>query len=509
MPTVARRDDDEDPDELSGPDPHSWATNALVFANLAIGLVMAWAGVPVFVGTTAALVTFGAVDPTRVWSGEVWRLLSACFVHVGALHLGLNLWVLWQVGRVYERLVGPARVLLIYVVSGLFGFALSIALMPGITAGASGAIFGITGALLAVAVVARHRALGRFLATTLLPFVAGTFALGALVPMINNVAHFGGLLMGFVLGYGVCASDPAIGTMGDDEAADGVTVSPARSFKSTVALIAALASFAAVFAYALKPEFSPRFHIVMGLRDLHTAQLTPPATVQLQRAVAHTAGAVALAPNDGATLLLQARLAEVNGDAAASSALGAQAFARRLQGDRNGTFDAAIVELSLIEPDAVMPYSDGYTVRALCRAALDDEARASPSPMLKNSCAWLYARARETSVRDPLLAVSLAHEAVAEAPDNAQILHTLAAALAEAGDAAQGLALLEQLAVRGDTSLGVAFLRAERQRLEAMAAQQGSAPAAVTPSAAPALSDLSDLPSGEAPVALPVISPTH
>ena len=416
----------------------------------------------------------------------MWRLFSACFVHVGAWHLGLNLWVLWQVGRVYERLVGPARVLLIYVVTGIFGFALSIALLPGITAGASGAVFGITGALLAVAVVARHRALGRFLATTLLPFVAGTFALGALVPMINNVAHFGGLAMGFLLGYAVSASDPVIGTMGDDDAADGFKVSTARSIKSTVALVVSLASVAFIFAYSLKPEYSPRFHVVMGLRDLHTAQLTPPGTVLIERAAAHTAAAVKLAPNDGATLLLQARLAEVKGDLPTSLGLGARAFERRLQGDRSTTFDTALVELALLELDDTMPYADGYTVRALCRAALDDEAGAAPAPLLKNSCAWLYARARETAVRDPVLATALAREASLEAPDNAAVTHTLAVSLAEAGNAKEGLALLEKLAVRGDVSLGAAFLRAERARLDQLAREQAAtvpAPATASPTA--------------------------
>lgn len=487
---------DDDPVELSGPEQPAWGTTALVLFNLAVGLVMAWSGVPVVTSDAASLVQFGAVDPTRIWSGEPWRLLTACFVHVGAIHLGLNLWVLWQVGRVFERLAGPGRTLLIYLVSGVFGFALSIALMPGLTAGASGAIFGITGALLAVAVVARHGALGRFLATTLLPFVVGTFVIGAVFPMINNVAHFGGLVIGFVLGFGLCAGDPTIGTVGDDAAADGERVSSTRATQSLVAILLSLASFAAVFVYALHPVWSPRFHVVMGLRDLHTAQLTPPGTEQAAAARERLARARTLADTDPGTILLAARVAEFDNDAATSTALANDAFRRRFQKDAATTFEAFLVELALLEPGAgadAMPYADGYTTRTLCRAALaaaeapDDadakpDAPTAPSPSLArldNGCAWLFVRASETAVRDPALAVTLARRAHAALPDDAAVTHTLAVSLADAGNAADGLALLEQLVVKGSGGLDRAFLDAERHRLgEQLRAQQAKAQAA-------------------------------
>jgi rhomboid protease GluP len=508
---AARRDDDE-PDELRGPDPWPFASVALVFLNLAVGLAMAWSGVPVWMAGADDVIGFGAVDPVRVWSGDIWRLVTGCFVHVGAWHMGFNLWVLWQVGRVYERLVGASRVLLVYVVSGVFGFALSISLQPTLTAGASGAVFGITGALLAVAIVARHRQLGRFLATTLLPFVIGTFALGVLLPMVNNVAHLGGLVMGVVLGYGLVAGDPTIGTMGDASAADGERVSSARNRASIAALVLGLGTFGLALSYSLEPRFSPQFHVVMGLRDLHAAQVHAPndggarpgdtshsALVEsLQKqAEAHATAARDLAPHDGNTLLLLARLAEfkslacrqgfecidefgrraseLKGETTSSAALGAQAFARLRDGSRTATFDAVLRQLALLEPESDMPYIDGYTVRLLCRAALDDEGRAEKAPSLKNSCAWLYARASEEPLRDPALAVELAREASAEAPDDAAITHTLAVALGDAGAAREGLALLEKLVVRGDRTLPAAMLATERQRLTRLAAQQAGA----------------------------------
>jgi hypothetical protein len=247
-------------------------------------------------------------------------------------------------------------------------------------------------------------------------------------------------------------------------------------------------AFAATTVSALDPRFSPRFHVTMGLRALHTLQLRGDAAEQAVRDAArrHVDAAVRLAPRDGATLLLQARAAEVAGDEATASTKAAEAFERLLRGDRTTSFDGVHAELGLLQPQAEMPFTDGFTTRLLCRAALDEEGRALKAPLLKNSCAWLYVSAHETAVRDPQLGVALAREAAAEAPDTAAITHTLAVALAEAGQAREGLALLEKLAVKGDTSLGAAFLRAERQRLGRMATTQEAAPRPAPPWPPPA-----------------------
>jgi len=477
-------DDDDIPEEVSGPQ-QAWGTTAILFLNLAVGLAMAWSGVPVLFAGAADVVAFGAVDPVRLWSGEVWRLLTACFVHVGAWHLGLNMWVLWQVGRVLERLVGTGRFLLMYVVSGLFGFALSVTLQPGLTAGASGAIFGITGALLAIAAVARHRTLGRFLVSSLVPFVIATFAMGFLLPMVNNVAHFGGLLMGFVLGYGLAAGDTALGSLGDDGVISHTT-STRRRVLGTSALVASLVGFAVVTVAALEPRFSPRYHVIMGLRDLHSLQLRgAPDEAVRARADAHVAAATRLAPDDGTTLMLRARAAEVAGTVVEADRLASAAFARLSRGDRTAAFDAALVDLGVLQPGGEMPFGDGFTVRLLCRAALDEEGRGLKAPELKNSCAWLYTRSAETAVRDPAAAVVLAAQAHAESPDTAAITHTYAVALAEGGNPEEGLAVLERLVVRGDTGLGAAFLRSERQRLAELV--RARHPPAAPPTVPPAV----------------------
>jgi membrane associated rhomboid family serine protease len=478
--------DDEEPAELRGGSERRWGTVGLVVVNLAFAVVMAWAGVPLFFPTSqGGLVDFGAVEPTRIWGGELWRLLTGCFVHVAAWHLLLNLWVLWMAGRALERLIGTARFVLVYVASGIFGFALSVALAPGLTAGASGAIFGVTGGLLAIALLTRHRPLGRFLFMSFLPFVVGTFALGLLLPFMNNVAHFGGFALGFVFCYGLHAGDRSFVDADDAErVAVDASIPAYERWLGPVALVLSLALFGATTLYAVEPRYSPRYHAMMGLRALHTVSTTPATQVEhteaQKRAKAHVDAAVALAKDDAGTHLLRARALEEAGDTSGARAEAARAFARfddatGKDADRYATFDRATLELGLVEgvdEEGGMPWPDGYSVRLLCDAAL--EASTSQAPLLKNACAWLFLRAREPAVRDAARALTLAAAAWTEAGQkNASVGHTYACALAHSGNAAEGLALLELLDVKGDTSgVSPAFLRAERARLAQLAQQQ-------------------------------------
>lgn len=492
--------DDDDPPELFGESNKRWGTVGILIVNLAVGVVMAWAGVPVIFPTdSAGLVSFGALEPTHLWAGEVWRLVTACFVHVASWHLGLNLWVLWQVGRALERLMGTARYVLVYLASGIFGFALSTALSPGVTVGASGAIFGVTGALLAIALLTHQRPLGKFLITSLQPFVIGTAALGLLLPFMNNIAHFGGLLMGFVLGYGLNAGDRSFVDGSDaDRAVLTAAIEPRERAFGVVALVVSLALFAGIGLYAVEPRYSPRFHALMGLRALHTAATALPADKKtgLDDGRAHADRARALAKDDAGTHVLLARLKESDGDVDGAAQEGARAFALYSAdvSDRYAAFDAATAELGLVDGSGDadgMPWSDGYTVRVLCNAALD--AGTAPAPLLKNACAWLLLRAREPAVRDPARALGLAREAFRESDQkNGAVAHTYACALAQNGQASEGLAVLERLVVDGDLDgVSPAFINSERARLQQLAAQQAKAAAAAPPVAAtpPAMPD--------------------
>lgn len=127
-----------------------------------------------------------------VAEGEWWRLLSAAFLHYGPLHLGMNMLVLWWIGRPLEVALGPLRYVLLYLVSGLAGSAGALIATPtAVTVGASGAIFGILGAAI---VLERQQTyvLGGSAITLLVINLAFTFA----VPGISIGGHLGGLAGG-------------------------------------------------------------------------------------------------------------------------------------------------------------------------------------------------------------------------------------------------------------------------------------------------------------------------
>ncbi|MGH9456741.1 MAG: rhomboid family intramembrane serine protease [Thermoanaerobaculia bacterium] len=149
------------------------------------------------------LVSLGAIVPGLFERGEYWRLLAAMFLHIGFLHLAVNLWALYQLGGVFELLFGSRRFALTYFGSGLVASIASAMLTRGVAAGASGAIFGILGALILAIRRSprfRHAAWSRGLVQQLVLWAGINIVIGFTVPGIDNAAHIGGFVTGLLLG---------------------------------------------------------------------------------------------------------------------------------------------------------------------------------------------------------------------------------------------------------------------------------------------------------------------
>ena len=178
-----------------------WATVFLVVANLAVAGVM-WL---MYRSTSdlGALVLFGGNVKTATTSGEPWRLVSYMFVHVGLLHLLVNAYGLWVLGKISEQLFGWGRFLAIYVASGIAGGLASTYLgAPGISAGASGAVFGLLGATLVELGIHRKTYSARWTGSMiglLLLLCGANIVVGFVYPIIDQAAHLGGLGAGAVL----------------------------------------------------------------------------------------------------------------------------------------------------------------------------------------------------------------------------------------------------------------------------------------------------------------------
>jgi rhomboid protease GluP len=179
-------------------------TPAIIALNVAMFVIMLFMGADFLYPEPEILIRLGSNLGSLTWSGEPWRLLTSAFLHVGILHIVLNMYALHQGGGLVERLFGSGRYALLYLLSALAGSVVSSWWTPlGNSAGASGAIFGVYGALLAFLVVRRRDLPPRMLksiGTSTLLFCGYSLAVGAAHPLIDNGAHVGGLLGGLVAG---------------------------------------------------------------------------------------------------------------------------------------------------------------------------------------------------------------------------------------------------------------------------------------------------------------------
>jgi membrane associated rhomboid family serine protease len=135
--------------------------------------------------------------------GEPWRLVTSMFLHGGWLHILLNSWALYQLAGLFEALLGSSRLLLVYFLSGVAGSIASVLWTHQHSVGASGAIFGVLGALIAFLGRRRERLTpqAKSLLMQLLFWAVINIFLGSTTPGIDNAAHLGGCAAGLAIGF--------------------------------------------------------------------------------------------------------------------------------------------------------------------------------------------------------------------------------------------------------------------------------------------------------------------
>jgi membrane associated rhomboid family serine protease/Tfp pilus assembly protein PilF len=184
-------------------------TGGLIGLNVLVFAIMVLRGVSPISPSPQQAVAFGADYGPLTLNGQWWRLITSMFVHFGIVHIGLNMWCLWNLGRAAEQLMGRASYLLGYFVSGIFASIVSVYWHPmAAGAGASGAIFGMAGALVSYVKLKKtpsHLQINSKMLGSLGTFIAYNLAFGAL-PGISNAAHIGGLVMGLAIGAALPAS---------------------------------------------------------------------------------------------------------------------------------------------------------------------------------------------------------------------------------------------------------------------------------------------------------------
>ncbi len=189
--------------------------NALITRSNPFTLIIIGINVGVFflewlaggMGATEAdpvtLAAFGAkVNSLIAREHQYWRLITMMFLHIGFLHLLLNNYALWIIGMEIERIYGSARFVILYLLTGLVGSVASYFSSDNLSAGASGAIFGLFGVMATFAFRYRREIpeqLSREIKRRVIPIIAINLAFGFSVSIIDNAAHIGGLVSGILL----------------------------------------------------------------------------------------------------------------------------------------------------------------------------------------------------------------------------------------------------------------------------------------------------------------------
>ena len=188
--------------ERNGPTP--WAVHVLLGLNLLVFVAMAIAGANLWLPDSETLFRWGGNYPPATLGGQWWRLPASMFIHAGILHLGFNLYILWLAGRKMERILGHTSFDITYLFAGLAGTLASTAIHGNsVSIGASGAIFGIYGALLGYLVRDRDalpRSVYVGLGKSTLIFLVYNVIFALRIKNIDLSAHGGGLLGGFLAG---------------------------------------------------------------------------------------------------------------------------------------------------------------------------------------------------------------------------------------------------------------------------------------------------------------------
>ena len=149
-----------------------------------------------------SLTTLGAVNGTLVRSGQVYRLVTGMFMHGSIWHLLCNMYSLYVIGCATENYFGKKKFLLIYLVSGIIGSIFSCLFNTGWSLGASGAIFGLMGALCYFGYYYRLY-MGKALYSEIIPVIVLNLALSLMVSNIDFYAHIGGLIGGVFITMGL------------------------------------------------------------------------------------------------------------------------------------------------------------------------------------------------------------------------------------------------------------------------------------------------------------------
>lgn len=175
-----------------------YITYILMAINIVLFIPAAYLSGNIFSFSNEALIFLGAKENTLIQNGQYYRLFTCMFLHGGIVHIISNMYSLYAIGPFIEEIYGKYKYLFIYILSGIAASIFSYLFSPAVSIGASGAIFGLLGAMLVFALKNRKRINKKFL-SNIISVIFINLIIGATLPGIDNFAHLGGLIGGVIL----------------------------------------------------------------------------------------------------------------------------------------------------------------------------------------------------------------------------------------------------------------------------------------------------------------------
>src|SRR5579864_3388844 len=179
-------------------------THVLLGANTMVFIAMVLSSGPSLDFTGKVMLHFGANVGPFTLTGDWWRLLTYMFLHGGLMHFAVNMWCLWDLGALCESLYGRWTFGAVYLLTGIAGGVASVGWNPRVfSVGASGAIFGLAGALVASFYLGEFSLPSLAIRGTLkslVIFLGFSLLFGSMFPGIDKACHAGGLISGLILG---------------------------------------------------------------------------------------------------------------------------------------------------------------------------------------------------------------------------------------------------------------------------------------------------------------------
>lgn len=173
-------------------------TNVLILINVVMFVITALLSKNIFVSDDNVLRILGSKNNALIREGQYYRFLTCMFLHGGLVHIACNMYSLYVVGPLVEKVYGRFKFILIYFISGITGSIFSFIFSPYDSIGASAAIFGLLGALLIFSIKIKKTAGKSFFMNIIAVIFLNVF-MGITMPGIDNFAHMGGLLSGSIL----------------------------------------------------------------------------------------------------------------------------------------------------------------------------------------------------------------------------------------------------------------------------------------------------------------------